>query len=328
MKQLPKIELHCHLDGSLRPETILALANLHNIPLPTNDLSELVPYLIAPDSCDSLVTYLKRFDIPVALMQWEDVLTQVTYELMEDAAAENVKYIEIRFAPEFHTAKGLSLETVIESVIKGLHKGEDAFDIKGNIIISHLRHEPASKMFELVEAGKKFIGKGVVAIDLAGCENENFAKEFVEPVAAARDLGYQVTIHAGETGYVSNVLDAINLLGATRIGHGVALLNNKEAEALVTSRNVTIECCPTSNLQTKAISDITNHPMQPFFNKGLATCINTDNRTVSNTTMTKEMELLADTFDWNENHFKAIYDNSIEGAFCSEDTKKWLRSFT
>ncbi len=186
-KALPKIELHCHLDGSVRPKTILDIATKENIEIPTYDLEQLRELLEAPLECKSLVEYLDRFNIPIKIMQSKESLRRITYELLEDAAEENVKYLEIRYAPTLHTEKGLTLEEVIESVLEGIRQGEKDFNIKANLILSCLRHNGANSASTVVEAGKKFLGEGVVAVDLAGAENEGFAKEFVDVIKVARE---------------------------------------------------------------------------------------------------------------------------------------------
>jgi len=327
MKHLPKIELHCHLDGSLRPQTVMELIKLNHISTESEDIKELKSQLIAPADCDSLVTYLKRFDLPIAVLQTKEALTRVTYELMEDAALENVKYIELRFAPHQHQEKGLSLDEIIASVIKGIRQGEDAYEIKGNLILSQLRHKDSPSMVDMIDAGHKYLGKGVVAVDLCAAELENFASKFLEPVSYARSLGYHVTIHAGETGISANVIDAIDMLKADRIGHGVAIMNDPVAYDKVLKMHVTIEACPTSNLQTKAVLTIAAHPINDFYNRGVLTTVNTDNRTVSDTTMTKEYALLESSFNWTEDHFMTIYKNSLMASYADETTKKWLEKF-
>ncbi|MCK8060120.1 MULTISPECIES: adenosine deaminase [unclassified Fusibacter] len=327
MKHLPKIELHCHLDGSLRTETVFELAKKHHIILPSEVMDELNDHLVAPADCDSLLTYLERFDLPIAITQTEDALERVAYELMEDAANENVKYLEIRFAPQQHTEKGLTQDLVIKSVLDGIKRAEDAFEIKGNLILSYLRHTSPKEMYTMIDAGRPFINKGVVAVDLCGGELEAFSERFVEPVNYARELGYEVTIHAGETGISSNVIDAIKLLGATRIGHGVAIKDNAEAYGLLKSKGVVIESCPTSNVQTKAVLNMDEHPIDDFYKDDLLVMVNTDNRTVSDTTMTKEFERIEEAFHWNESDFNRIFEISIEASYASDEVKDWLKSF-
>ena len=327
MTQLPKIELHCHLDGSLRPQTVLELANEYNIDTQTSSLAELSEKLIAPKACDSLLTYLTRFDLPIAVMQTREALYRVTYELMEDAANENVKYIEIRYAPQQHLNKGLSLEDTIEAVLKGIEDASNDFEIKGNLILSYLRHTDAKGMVELIEAGKSFLGRGVVAVDLCAGEEAHFSQKFVEPVAHARKLGYRVTIHAGETGIGDNVIEAIELLKADRIGHGVAISEHAEAFKSVLNHDVTLECCPTSNIQTKAVSTMEQHPIDMFRNKGVKVTVNTDNRTVSDVTMTQEYEKLNAAFGWEDDLFNEVFLQGIQSSYADVATKVWLQSF-
>ncbi|WP_346891295.1 adenosine deaminase [Clostridium sp. UBA3887] len=325
-KALPKIELHCHLDGSVRPKTILDIATKENIEIPTYDLEQLRELLEAPLECKSLLEYLDRFNIPIKIMQSKESLRRITYELLEDAAEENVKYLEIRYAPTLHTEKGLTLEEVIESVLEGIRQGEKDFNIKANLILSCLRHNGANSASTVVEAGKKFLGEGVVAVDLAGAENEGFAKEFVDVIKVAREYGYRVTIHAGETGIGVNVVDAIKLLHAERIGHGVAIRDLKEAYDLVKENNVTLEMCPTSNMQTKAVKSYEEHPLFKFYKEGIRVSFNTDNRTVSATNVTGECESIGKVVNMSYEDYKKIYMDSVDAAFTTEEIKGYLKT--
>lgn len=325
--QLPKIELHCHLDGSLRPGTIIDIAKREGIELPSLDKEEIKRDLIAPLECESLDEYLKRFAIPNLVMQSQQNIRRITFELFEDAANENVKYMEVRFAPLLHTAKGLTVEEIIQSVIEGMREAEGKFDIKGNIILSCMRTMSAESAFEVVEKGKKFLGKGVVAIDLCASEVEGFCREFVEPITLAREYGYRVTIHAGETGIGKNVLEAVELLGAERIGHGVFIRDCAEAYDIVKENGIVLEMCPTSNVQTKAVNQLSNHPINVFHQDGIKVTVNTDNRTVSDTTMAKECRLVSDEFQMSAEDYKQIYMNSVEASFADEETKDRLKKF-
>lgn len=325
MKFMPKIELHCHLDGSLRPETVYKWLEEMNELGSYDSVKAVAEDLIAPVDCDSLDTYLKRFALPVKTLQTEANLKKAAFEVMADAALENVKYLEIRFAPELHTQRGLSYEAIIGAVVSGIREAESIHDIKGNVILSHMRFSSEADLIKLIDAGLPFLRKGVVAVDLCASEHEGFAKKFVQGMTYARSLGYDVSIHAGETGFVQNIVDAVEMLGATRIGHGVAMWNHPEVQALVKSKNVTVECCPTSNLQTKAISEATAHPMDAYLNSGLKVSMNTDNRTVSDTTMTGEFRLMQETFSWTMDQMRQIYLDSLEASFADEATKAWLR---
>lgn len=325
-KKLPKIELHCHLDGSVRPETIIELAKIEGIKLPSYDIETIKNIMIAPMECTSLNEYLEKFEIPVAIMQSKENLKRITYELMEDSAKENIKYIEIRFAPLLHTNKGLSSEEIIQSVLEGIKEGEKNYDIKGNLILSFLRHMPAETIYEVIEAGKKYLGDGVVAIDLCASEDKGFCEKFIQPFLLGKEYGYKVTIHAGETGIGENVLDAVQMLGAERIGHGIHIKNCKEAYDIVKEKNIVLEMCPTSNVQTKAVDSFEVHPILDFHKDGIKVTINTDNRTVSNTTLTKECHVIKDNFNIDLDIYKNIYFNSVNAAFIDRQTKENLKN--
>ena len=323
---LPKIELHCHLDGSLRPETIIDIALKDGIQLPSYERNELQTELIAPLECESLDDYLKRFSLPNLVMQSKENLRRITFELFEDAAKENVKYMEVRFAPLLHTLKDLDVEEIIQAVLEGMEAAAKRYDIRGNIILSCMRTMPVESAFEVVEKGRKFLGKGVVAIDLCASEDEGFCRRFIEPIALARNYGYRVTIHAGETGIGKNVLEAVELLGAERIGHGVFIKDCAEAYEIVKDRQVVLEMCPTSNVQTKAVPDYREHPIYLFHKDGIKVTINTDNRTVSDTSMTKECQLVNSEFNLSVEDYRQIYLNSVEASFADKETKEWCLS--
>lgn len=325
--KLPKIELHCHLDGSVRPETIIDIAQKEEITIPSCDIQLIKDMMIAPLECNSLDEYLERFKLPITIMQSKESLRRVTYELLEDAAKENIKYIEVRFAPLLHIKKGLIIEEIIESVLSGIKDAEKLYDIKGNLILSCLKNMPVSTVFDVVEAGRQFLGKGVVAIDLCASEEEGFSKRFVKPISLARKYGYRVTIHAGETGIGKNVLEAVEILGAERIGHGVAIKDCEEAYNTVHNKDVTLEMCPTSNVQTKAVDSISSHPIFDFHKAGIKVTINTDNRTVSDTTLSNEYNVVLNEFDMTHEDYKQFYYNSVDASFADSETKRRLTKY-
>jgi adenosine deaminase len=324
---MPKIELHCHLDGSVRPETIIDIAKREGIRIPSFDKEEIKKELIAPLDCESLDEYLKKFSIPNLVMQSKANLKRITFELFEDAAKENVKYMEVRFAPLLHTRKGLSVEEIIQSVLTGMKEAEEQFDIKGNIILSCMRTMSVESAFEVVEKGKVFLGEGIVAIDLCASEEEGFCGEFIEPIALAREYGYRVTIHAGETGIGKNVLEAVEWLGAERIGHGVFIKDCVEAYNIVKEKQIVLEMCPTSNVQTKAVNQFSDHPIYDFHRDGIKVTVNTDNRTVSDTTMAKECDLVSNEFAMSCEEYKQIYMNSVQASFANGKTKEELKKY-
>ncbi|MEX0332996.1 adenosine deaminase [Vibrio tubiashii] len=324
---LPKIDLHCHLDGSLRPQTVLDLAAENNIELPSQNAEEIKTMMIAPETCPNLQEYLDRFALPIKVMQTADSIERISFELFEDAAKENVKYLEVRFGPQLHTQQGLTYAEIIESAVKGMKRAEAQYDIKGNYILSLVKLLPIDSVNDIIDAGAPLLGNGVAAFDLAGAELDNFAHEYVEYTQYARDKGYRITIHAGEQGCGQNVYDAIELLGAERIGHGVAIKDHAEAYKRVKEDVVGLEACPSSNVQTKAIPELKQHPLKEFHNDGLAVTINTDNRTVSNTTMTDEVQKVMEQFELTAEDYKQIYTASVEQAFASDEVKKHLMQY-
>lgn len=323
-KALPKIDLHCHLDGSVRPETLHELAIERNINVP--EIEALRTSLIAPEDCPSLDEYLKRFDLANQVMQDEASIERITFEVYEDAALENIKYLEVRFGPLLHVLKDLSIDQVIQSVLRGMHQAEEKYDIKGGIILSVLRTMNTHRVNELLEIGAKYLDKGVVAFDLASSEVADFASKFKPFADYAKSLGYKITIHAGETGIGQNVLEAIEMLHAERIGHGIHIKGHKGAYDAVKTGEVVLEVCPTSNVQTKAVPSMSEHPVNEFYQDDLLVSINTDNRTVSNTNMSKEVERVFNTFNLTMTDYKVIYTNSVKRAFTTDEVKQDLMS--
>lgn len=323
---LPKIDLHCHLDGSVRPSTIIELANEQNIDLPTQDIDQITQFMIAPETCQNLEEYLKRFELPLSVMQTCEGLERISFELFEDAALENVKYLEVRFGPQLHQDAGLSFDEIMASVVAGMRRAEAQYDIKGNYILSMLRTFPKHNINAVIDAGASYLGQGIVAFDLAGAEFAGFCHEFVEYADYARTKGYRITIHAGEQGVGQNVLDAISVLGAERIGHGIDIKDHTGAYQRVKADNIALETCPSSNIQTKAVSTLSQHPFKDFYQDKLAVTINTDNRTVSNTTMTDEVRKVVETFNLTKQDYVNIYNISVELSFASDEIKRQLLS--
>lgn len=324
INNLPKVELHCHLDGSLRVDTVIELARKENIILDSYGYEDVKNLLCVNDNCNSLNEYLDKFNLPNKVLQSKDNLRRAAYELLEDAAKDNVKYIEVRFAPIFHIKQGLSLGEVIESVIYGIKDAERKYDIKGNVIISCIRGLDLQHVFDSIEAGSRFIGKGVVAIDLAAEEKEDFCYEYIEAIQLAKKNGFRITIHAGETGFGKNVRHAIELLGAERIGHGVFIYNDKEAYNLVKEKEIMLEMCPKSNIDTKAVGTYSDHPIYKYHKDKIKVSISTDNRTVSNINLNDETKNVIKSFNISLEEYKEIYLNSVNAAFCDYETKSKL----
>jgi adenosine deaminase len=324
---LPKIDLHCHLDGSVRPQTMRDIALQQGLPLPSTDINEITSLMIAPQTCQNLDEYLLRFELPLSVMQTQANIERIAFEVFEDAALENVKYLELRFAPLLHLRDGLDLDQVIGSAIKGMKQAEKRYDIHGNFILSVIRNMPKNTIQALIDVGAQYLHKGVMAFDLAGSEPDGFCAQFVPYVQYAVEKGYQITIHAGEQGHGQNVHDAVSLLGAKRIGHGIGINNHGGAYNLVKREGIVLESCPSSNIQTKAVSDLSQHPIQAFYKDAVLVTINTDNRTVSNTTMTEEVRKVMEEFTLSRKDYFEIYKVSIEHSFACEAVKQHLLTF-
>ncbi|MDK2808232.1 MAG: adenosine deaminase [Clostridiales bacterium] len=322
IRELPKAELHCHLDGSLSIETIKVLADLSEIVLPkTNE--EIRRSMQAELSCSSLMEYLEKFQLPLACLQKEEALQYAAYALIKDAAAEGVIYMEVRFAPLSSTKEGLLVEDAIAAVLRGLIEGEREFGVKSGLILCGMRHETVEVNCQMLKNAAPFIGKGVCGIDLAGDEVHYpplLQKEFI--LEGIRQ-GMGVTIHAGECQNAENVRDAI-LLGATRIGHGLAIRNDREIGRIVKKQEVTLELCPSSNLQTKAVENMEAYPLRRFLDEGIRVTLNTDNRMVTGTTLCTEYEKMKDYFALSKEDLLMITRHAMEAAFLPVDEKQSL----
>ncbi|WP_099191631.1 adenosine deaminase [Tepidibacter mesophilus] len=327
LNKTPKIELHCHLDGSVRPSTILDIANKDNIDIPTYDINEIKKYITAPKECRSLDEYLATFDISNKVMQTKENIKRITYELLEDVSKYNVKYIEMRFAPLFHMANGLKFDEIVQSVLDGINECENKFNVRANVILCCMRHMSADDAIFVIEEGKKFLGKGVVAVDLAGSENLYFPEKFKEAFDLAKSYGYNITIHAGETGIGENVFKSIEMLHAQRIGHGVFAKDCAKSYQMLKDMGVTLEMCPTSNVQTKAVNAYEEHPIKDFLDDDIRISINTDNMTVSDIDLDREFEILSRIKNLTEEDFKRIYLYSVDASFASDEVKEKLRKY-
>lgn len=324
IKILPKVHLHCHLDGSVRPETLMEIALKENIPLPAYGLKELEKHIQVEDKCTSLKEYLEKFVYPISVMQKKEYLRRIAFEFVEDCSIENIRYVEIRFAPYLHTSQGLSEEDVIEAVLEGAKEGKERFGIHSNIIISFLRHETIDKNLHQLQAAAKYLGKGVVAVDLAGNEEDYPPELFIELFNKAKKMGFHITIHAGETGIAKNIEKSIRLLHAERIGHGVSAIKDSDIMRLLKEKNIPLEVCITSNYNTDIIENIGDHPVKQFYDRDIKVTVNTDNNTVSNVTLTYELFLLNQVFKFTIEDIISITENSIEASFGNDRLKKDL----
>ncbi len=288
-EQLPKTDLHVHLDGSLRLETIIELARDRNIALPETDPDKLRKTMHLGENCGSLVEYLKAFDVTLRVLQNKDSLFRVAYELAEDAARENVRYMEVRYAPMLHTSGGLKVTSVVEAVLGGLRAAQDEYGIESNVILCGIRNVSPESSLEMAELAVAYKGRGVVGFDLAGAEYDHPAKHHRRAFQLVRDNNINVTIHAGEAYGPESIAQAIHVCGAHRIGHGCRLREDGDLLHYVNDHRIPLECCPSSNVQTGAVANLANHPLKFYFNLGLRVTVNTDNRLVTDTTVSKEL---------------------------------------
>lgn len=311
MKNLKKVELHLHLDGSIRPSTISELLNI--------DLNNALHLSTINTNKNTLKEYLNKFDIPLKLMQTKENLLRVSKELAEDLIKDNVIYAEIRFAPNKHLEQGLKLEEIIDAVLKGLSLSP----LKTNLILCMMREDSFEKNLEIIKIAKKYLNKGVVAIDLAGNEAMYPVNNYQKLFEIAKKENIPFTIHAGEADNATSVINAINL-GAKRIGHGVRAIENNNVLKLIKEKHITLEICPKSNLDTNIFKKLEDHPIKKMYDMGLKVTINTDNRTVSNISLSATYELLNKTFNFNDEDFIRMNEYAIQSAFISEFEKQEL----
>lgn len=346
------IDLHLHFDGSLSVKTVNTLMYLKPERVPDEyayllDLTDeeredtLINVLQAPDDCQSLQEYLTKFDLPCALLQDGESVHLAVFNLLNELVAEGIKYVEIRFAPQLHSMEYAHCESyrlehersILRSMIEATYKVPG---IKCGFILCCMRNLPDrykngyDPNYNTIRLANEFYGKGVVALDLAGAEARDETYLFRELFAKARNLKIPFTIHAGEAGSIKwrhdSIMSAIEF-GTKRIGHGIALANSIELRKVCKDKGIGIECCPVSNLQTKAVmGGIKHHPLPQLLREGLLVSVNTDNRTVSNTNLEKEFELLAEV-GIGEAEQRQLMLNAIEMAFADEATKDWLRTF-
>jgi adenosine deaminase len=288
-QKLPKTDLHVHLDGSLRLETIIALAGIHSIELPSTDPAELGRIMNLGQNCGSLVEYLKAFDVTLRVLQHEDSLYRVAYELAEDAARENVRYMEVRYSPMLHTRLGLKITSVVEAVLAGLRAAHDNLGIESNVILCGIRNISSESSLEMAELAVAYKGRGVVGFDLAGAEYDHPAKHHRKAFQLVRDNNINCTIHAGEAYGPESIAQALHVCGAHRIGHGCRLREDGDLLHYINDHRIPLECCPSSNVQTGAVRELASHPLKLYFNLGLRVTINTDNRLVTDTTVSQEL---------------------------------------
>ncbi|KAL7721408.1 adenosine deaminase [Entamoeba marina] len=317
-KQLPKADLHRHFDGCVRPETLLSIANEQHIELPTYDEAELKKLVMMDNSCESLVEYLRAFEIIGKVLQTAPNLTRTMFECCEDAYLDGCTYVEFRFAPVLHLSGGLTYNEVMNAVIAGIEAAQEKYDIVVRIIICAMRHLSAEKSLEAAKIAVEYKGNYVVGFDLAGPENGFMPSIHKEACELCYSNGVKITIHAGEAAGYESVDDAV-MCHASRLGHGVRSLENKDTIKRLIDNHVVLECCLTSNLQTKAITSFSEHPLVTLMEKGICCTVNTDNTTVSSCSLSGENMLVNQLFGLSNQQVAELTLNSFKAAFIEDE---------
>lgn len=314
-ERLPKTDLHVHLDGSMRLSTVLELGREQGLELPAADEAGLRSAMHIGEITGSLVKYLEAFDVTLQVLQTRDALYRAAYELAEDAAKENVRYMEVRYAPMLHTRKGLRLTAVVETVLKGLHDAEVDHGIISRIIVCGIRNISPASSLEMAELVVAYKNRGVVGFDLAGAEDDHPAKEHQEAFQLVRQNNINVTIHAGEAYGPASIAQALHICGAHRIGHGCRLREDGDLLHYVVDHRIPLECCPSSNVQTGAVKSLPSHPMRLYFNLGARITVNTDNRLITDTSVSQEMFLMHREMGFTLEDIKQVILNGFKSAF-------------
>lgn len=315
IRELPKTELHCHLDGSLRLDTILDLAEKDKVTLPTHDKETLHKMVSVIDKKVTLPQYLKMFEITLSVLQTPQALTRAAYELAEDASKENVLYIEVRYSPILHNNRSMTPMESLDAVLKGLKMAEEHFKIKTGVIICGIRSISPEISYQLAELAVAFKNRGVVGFDLAGVE-ENFpAKAHREAFDLILKNNINTTLHAGEDYGPKSIHQAVHYCGAHRIGHGVRLKEDGDLLNYVNDHRIALEVCLTSNVHTGSVKNYESHPFKFYFDYGLRVTLNTDNRLISNTNLTKEYMIAHQYYHFDIKDYKEIIINGFKSAF-------------
>ena len=315
------IELHLHLDGSLRPATVMELADRQGIVLPTRDLKTLTDeYLQVPDDCVDLVECLKRFDLPIKVLGTPEAIRRVTYELVEDLAGENYEYAEIRFAPQYARFTGYSQQEFVEAARDGLKEALAKYPaMRAALILCCMRGDDnKEENMETIRMTARYLDSGICAADLAGAESLFPTEMFADVFALAKKMDVPYTIHAGEAaGRVSgpdSIREALRM-GAQRLGHGVLAIQDPVLVRELAARKIALEVSYTSNVQTKAFPTAAEHSLGRLYEAGVQVTLNTDNRTVSNVDLAKEITRVKGAFGFTDNDIAVMQEYAREAAF-------------
>jgi adenosine deaminase len=323
LRRLPKAELHCHLDGSVRPQTLIDLAREYGTTMPRTDPRALAEYMRVDDA-RNLEDYLARFTTTLSVMQTAPALERIAFELAADAFAEGVRYLETRFAPVLNVYGGLTTEQVVAAVVHGLSRAEQEYGVVGRVIVTALRNNPAAESMELSELAVSMKGQGVVGFDLAGAERGFPAADHKAAFDHAHAHGMACTCHAGEGDGPESVRQAVHVCGAQRIGHATSLIEDKALTDYVNRERIALEICLTSNVQTHAAVSYAMHPLRRYFERGLNVVLNTDNRLMSGVDLTDEYAHAANEIGFTFGELAEIALNGFTSAFVDRSIRDRL----
>ena len=323
-RQLPKIDLHLHLDGAIRVPTIAELGDNLGIRLPTYDPVQLAKFVQVDRDCRSLTDFLKRFELLYPILPFAVTQERIAYELCEDCRRDNVIYFEARFAPSLAASETFSMEDSVIAALEGFRRGQRDFGVKCGVILCCYRSISPQQNIDTVKLAHKYRDRGVVGIDLAGDELHFPATPHAEAFALARKLEIPITIHAGEGKTAENIREAVFDHGAARIGHGVALQHDAELLKRVRDHGTVFEICLTSNLQTCSVPSIPAHPFRKFLAEKLRVTLNTDDPAISNITLTDEFALAAREFQLTPPQIRALLVNAARAAFADRSVANEL----
>ena len=319
VKDMPKIVLHLHLDGSIDMEDAYLWAKEDGLKITKKELEQ---ELQVNDDCHNLNDYLEKFDLPCKLLQTCERLEKTSYHLFLKLSKMNVKYAEVRFAPNKHLAKNLTLDDVVISVINGMNKANVETGIMGGIILSMMRGDSKEDNIRVINLAQKYLKKGVVAIDLAGAEAIYPTIDYIDLFRYAKIKGIPFTIHAGEAAGVESIKAALDA-GAKRIGHGIRAIDDEAIQKIIIDKQVLLEVCMTSNYQTEAVKG--KHPIEKLYNNGIKISINTDNDTVSNIDINKEYTKILNETDLTMDDLEKCNKESIDYIFADQVVKDKLQ---
>ncbi len=313
LMNLPKIELHCHLDGSLSQEFVEKRLGR---PVRQEELS-------VSDDCGSLAEYLEKFDLPGQCLMDPEGLEEAAYDVLKSMSRENVCYGEIRFAPLLSETEDMSCRQVIEATLKGLERGKEDFDIEYGLITCAMRHHSLEENRRMLRVAREYLGQGVCGADLAGAEAAFPMSQFMDLFSEVKAMGMPFTLHAGECGNPQNIIDSVEA-GAARVGHGIAMTGHQDLIRSMADKKIGVEMCPISNLQTKAVKSTADYPIREFLDEGVRVTVNTDNRTVSNTSLVKELEFIQKQYGVRDEEVLLLMKNAVDAAFADDAVKERL----